>query len=569
MRSAQNPQPNEIETPFNLLRNLVVISIIAEAAALITSIVGNLNKQYLTINGYVLLATAISLIFLLRGTLLPAQILLPTSLFLGASYVIIFPGNGLHDINLLVYAVVISLAGLTLGERGAFVFTFLIILTIFGIGIAEISGVLISETSSLTALITPIVASIIVLTIAFIQRALINLLGESAKRARASEREVIERNNELQTFSAGLENLVQMRTSELERANQYNERRAKQFEAIGQVSRAINQTQGLQELLPQITQLISQQFSFYHVGIFLLDANNEYAVLAASNSEGGRKMLAREHKLKVGQVGIVGNVAGTGVARIALDTGADAIYFNNPDLPETRSEMALPLFHSGDKLVGVIDVQSTAQDAFGQDDIKILTALADQVSIAIANARLYEDTKRALRESEMLYRGDIQTGWDKFTRSQKLVGIRRQGLKSNILLEPMKIAGAAEVNRSGEVYKQRADGNDKSSQTTVPMKLRGEVVGMLNIKTDDDRIWSPDEMDIITAIIQRAALSIDNARLLSESRNAAEKERVIGEISAKISAGTEIETILKTAVRELGNQIGGVQITVEMGSGDE
>ena len=569
MRSAQNPQPNEIETPFNLLRNLVVISIIAEAAALIASIVGNLNKQYLTINGYVLLATAISLIFLLRGTLLPAQILLPTSLFLGASYVIIFPGNGLHDINLLVYAVVISLAGLTLGERGAFVFTFLIILTIFGIGIAEISGVLISETSSLTALITPIVASIIVLTIAFIQRALINLLGESAKRARASEREVIERNNELQTFSAGLENLVQMRTSELERANQYNERRAKQFEAIGQVSRAINQTQGLQELLPQITQLISQQFSFYHVGIFLLDANNEYAVLAASNSEGGRKMLAREHKLKVGQVGIVGNVAGTGVARIALDTGADAIYFNNPDLPETRSEMALPLFHSGDKLVGVIDVQSTAQDAFGQDDIKILTALADQVSIAIANARLYEDTKRALRESEMLYRGDIQTGWDKFTRSQKLVGIRRQGLKSNILLEPMKIAGAAEVNRSGEVYKQRADGNDKSSQTTVPMKLRGEVVGMLNIKTDDDRIWSPDEMDIITAIIQRAALSIDNARLLSESRNAAEKERVIGEISAKISAGTEIETILKTAVRELGNQIGGAQITVEMGSGDE
>ncbi len=569
MRSAQNPQPNEIETPFNLLRNLVVISIIAEAAALIASIVGNLNKQYLTINGYVLLATAISLIFLLRGVLLPAQILLPTSLFVGASYVIIFPGNGLHDINLLVYAVVISLAGLTLGERGAFVFTFLIILTIFGIGIAEISGVLISETSSLTALITPIVASIIVLTIAFIQRALINLLGESAKRARASEREVIERNNELQTFSAGLENLVQMRTSELERANQYNERRAKQFEAIGQVSRAINQTQGLQELLPQITQLISQQFSFYHVGIFLLDANNEYAVLAASNSEGGRKMLAREHKLKVGQVGIVGNVAGTGVARIALDTGADAIYFNNPDLPETRSEMALPLFHSGDKLVGVVDVQSTAQDAFGQDDIKILTALADQVSIAIANARLYEDTKRALRESEMLYRGDIQTGWDKFTRSQKLVGIRRQGLKSNILLEPMKIAGAAEVNRSGEVYKQRADGNDKSSQTTVPMKLRGEVVGMLNIKTDDDRIWSPDEMDIITAIIQRAALSIDNARLLSESRNAAEKERVIGEISAKISAGTEIETILKTAVRELGNQIGGVQITVEMGSGDE
>jgi GAF domain-containing protein len=569
MRSTQTPNQSAERSTINLLRSLLIISIIADTAAVIASAVGGFGTQYLISIGSLWVFAVISLIFLLRGILLPTRILLPTSLFVVVTYIIaIPPGYGLHDINLLVYAVVISLAGLTLGQRGAFVFTFLIILAVFGIGIAEMRGLLVSPTSALTLPISPIAISIVVLAITFIQRALINLLNESVKRARDSEKEVIERNKELQLFSTGLEKLIQTRTTELELANRYNEHRAKQFEAIGQVSRAINQTQGLQDLLPQITQVISQQFNFYHVGIFLLDAANEYALLAAANSEGGRKMLARDHKLKVG-VGIVGNVARTSAPRIALDTGTDATYFNNPDLPETRSEMALPLFRSGKELIGVIDVQSTEQNAFGQDDIQILTTLAEQVSIAIANARLYEETQKALLESEMLYRSNIQTGWAKFTRSQKLVGIRRQGLKSDLLLEPMKLPGNTEITRSGDTYQNKANGNNKSTQTTIPMKLRGETVGMLNIKTDGSHTWSADEMDIITAIIGRAALSIENARLLAESRNVAEKERAIGEISAKISASTEVETILKTVIRELGNQISGAQISVEIGNDNE
>ncbi len=569
MRLTRNPDQSEGRSTINLLRSLLIISIIADVAALVVSAAGGFGWQYLIPIGFLLILATISLIFLLRGTLLPAQILLPASLFIVITYIIAFPpGYGLHDINLLAYAVVISLAGLTLGQRGAFVFGFLIILSVFGIGIAEMRELLVSPTSSLTLPVSPIAISIVVLAITFVQRALINLLNENAQRARVSEKEVVERNEELQAFSAGLEKLVQARTSELELANQYNERRAKQFEAIAQVSRAINQTQSLQDLLPQITQLISEQFNFYHVGIFLLDTNNEYAVLAASNSEGGQKMLAHNHKLKVGQVGIVGNVAGTSTPRIALDTGADAIYFNNPDLPETRSEMALPLFRSGEKLIGIIDVQSTEQNAFGQDDIQVLTTLADQVSIAIANARLYEDTQKALLESEMLYRRDIQTGWVKFTRSQKLAGIRRRGMKSNLLLEPMELPGAAEVIRSGDIYQKKAD-DDKSTQMTIPMKLRGEIVGMLNIKTDDERTWSTDEMDIITAIIERAALSIETARLLNESQKRAIREQTISQISAKIGSGVEIETILKTAVRELGTQIGGARVTVEIGSENE
>lgn len=360
-----------------------------------------------------------------------------------------------------------------------------------------------------------------------------------------------------------LEKRISERTTELQVANEINARRARQFEAISQVSRAINQTRDLQNLLPQITEVINQQFGFYHVGIFLLDANNEYAVLVAANSDGGKKMLARNHQLKVGQVGIVGNVAGTGTPRIALDTGTDASYFNNPDLPETRSEMALPLFRTGKQLIGVLDVQSTQPNAFGQDDIQILTTLADQVAIAISNARLYEDTQKALLEAETIYRRDIQTGWSKFARAQKLSGVQRRGAKSNLLFEPIELPGALEVTRSGNIYQKKAEGNNKFSQMTIPMKLRGEVVGILNIKADNNREWTVDEMDIITAIIERAALSIDNARLLHEAQKRASKERTIGAISAKIGGLVNIENILQTAIQELGVTMPDTNIAIQ------
>ncbi len=571
MKSTQFSSQNEIVSSGRLLQVLLLISIISTLAALGASILGGFGWQYFVPIGSLLVVLAACFIFLSRGILAPAQILLPTSLFVVITYIIAFPpGYGLHDINLLAYGLVLSLAGLTLGQRGTFLFAFLIILAVFAIGIAEVQGIIVSPTSSLTLSISPVAISIVVLAITFVQRALINLLSESARRARISEKEVVERNEELQKISAGLEELIRARTIELDRANRINEHRAQMFQAIAQVTRAIISMQNLQDLLPQITQMISQQFGFYHVGIFLLDANNEYAVLSATNSEGGQRMIDRGHKLRVGQTGIVGNVAGTGKPRIALDTGTDAIFFNNPDLPETRSEIALPLFRGGQQqLIGILDVQSTESNAFNQDDIQILTTLADQVSIAIANARLYEETQKALLESDLLYRRNIQTGWVKFTHSQQISGIRKQGLKSNLLFEPLESHSESQgAAQSGNLPRQNG-GNGRTASLTIPMKLRGETVGLLNIKADEGREWSADEMDIINAIIERAALSIDNARLLAESRQAAEKERVIGQISARIGAGTEIETILKTAVRELGSRIGGAQISVEIGNENE
>lgn len=396
-----------------------------------------------------------------------------------------------------------------------------------------------------------------------------SLAGRQTDRVLMVNQELRDRENDLKNIQLNLEQEVKNRTSALDNANQYNERRARQFEAIGQVSRTINKARSLQDLLPQITEVISQQFNFYHVGIFLVDETSEYALLVASNSEGGKRMLARRHKLLVGQEGIVGNVAGLGTPRIALDTGKDAFFFNNPDLPETRSEMSLPLFREGDRVFGVLDVQSIHANAFGQDDIQVLTTLADQVSIAIANARLFEETQKSLLESETLYRRDIRKGWAEFSRSEKIAGIRRSGMKGYLLKEPLTIPGSMEVSRSGNIYVRKSERNDPSSETTIPMKLRGEVVGLLNIKTNDNRTWTNDDMDIILAIIERAALSVENARLLAESQRRANREQTISQISAKIGGLVNIENIVQTAIQELGNTLPNTDIAIQFNRDQE
>jgi GAF domain-containing protein/HAMP domain-containing protein len=360
-----------------------------------------------------------------------------------------------------------------------------------------------------------------------------------------------------------LERRVEERTAELTLANERNERRARQFEAIAHIARTISSTRDLDLLLSQITTIINEEFGFYHIGIFLLDTAEEYAVLSAANSEGGKRMLERGHRLKVGETGLVGYATGTGKPRVAVDTGADAVFFNNPDLPETKSEIALPL-RVGDDVIGALDVQSTEPNAFLQEDINILSTLADQVSIAIQNAQQFEATRKALNESEILSRQFVQAGWQQFTKSRNLLGIRHTGARASLL-----------HRRNGrEKTDDLFDGNlaqwnTRSAALSLPIKLRGEVIGSVDVRTPDSRPWDQDELEIVTAIIERAAIAMENARLLAESQKRAAKERIIGEISSKISMQSEINELLKTAAQELGRTLPGAEIAIQLNKDSE
>ena len=362
--------------------------------------------------------------------------------------------------------------------------------------------------------------------------------------------------SQLRNLIGNLERGVAERTVDLELANQRNERRAKQFEAIAVIASTISSTNNLDTLLTQITSIINKEFGFYHVGIFLIDDSRKFAVLSAANSEGGQTMLARGHKLRVGETGLVGYVTGSGKARIALDTGTDAVFFNNPDLPDTHSEMTLPLA-IGEEVIGALDVQSVETNAFSQDDINILSALTNQVSIAIQNARQFEETRKALRKSDVLSRQFVQTKWQQFTKSQKLTGILYSGAKTSLLYT--KTGNGKDPLATGQLKAR-----ERGARLSVPLTLRGEVIGSVDIRAADDREWDQDELEIITTIIERAAFSMENARLLEESQRIASKEHTISDISSKLGAQSDVSELLKIAVEELGHTLPGMDIAVQL-----
>jgi GAF domain-containing protein len=252
-----------------------------------------------------------------------------------------------------------------------------------------------------------------------------------------------------------------------------------------------------------------------------------------------------------------------GSPRVALDTGTDAVFFNNPDLPETHSELTLPM-RLGEEIIGALDVQSTEPNAFSREDVNIFSTLADQVSVAIQNAQQFEQTRRALNESEVLARQFVQTGWQQFTKTRNLLGIHHTGAKSSILYG--KNGRDKDEGRSSrDDIQVRARG----ATLSMPIKLRGEVIGSVDVRTPDNRPWDQDELEIVTAIIERAAIAMENARLLAESQKRAAKERTIGEISSKISVQSDINELLKTAAQELSRTLPGAEIAIQFNKDSE
>ena len=560
VRASSQNSANQVQmdSQFRLLRALVLIVIATSILALVFTGVSGYGFEYLISLGVLLAVSMASLMLLSRGFPLPARVLLPSSLFVVITYLIAVPGYGLHDFIMLMYAVVLGLAGLTLGQRGTYIFSALIILAVSGIGYAELNGIVTSDTSRLTQWYSPIMVAVIILIITIVQRTLINLLNENAERARLGEVEVAKRNADLQAFSEGLEKIIKDRTVQLDLARQISDRRASQFEAIARVTRTISTTHDLEILLAQIPEVINREFGFYHIGIFLLDAAGEYAVLSASNSSGGRRMLANAHRLKVGEVGIVGYVTAVGRARVALDTGSDAVYFNNPDLPETHSEIALPLL-LGERVIGALDVQSDQPNAFDQTDIQILSTLADQVGIAIQNARQHEETRMALTESESLSRQFVEAGWSRFSKTRAMEGIHHTGVRSKILY---RRPGNDNTESPDDAVTLKPRG--RGAVLSLPVKLRGAVIGSVDVRSPENRRWTDDELDIVGAIIERAAIAMENARLLEDSQILATKERTISEISARISGQSEVDDLLKIAVQELGRNLPGMDVSIQL-----
>lgn len=355
-----------------------------------------------------------------------------------------------------------------------------------------------------------------------------------------------------------LEKRIADRTQDLER-------RAVQLQVTADVAREAAGIRQLDELLNHVVQQISERFGYYHAGIFLCDQAHEYAVLQAASSEGGQRMLARGHKLKIGQVGIVGHATGSGVARIALDVGADAVFFNNPDLPQTRSEMALPL-KVGSRVIGALDVQSTQPSAFHQEDIAILQTLADQLALAIHNARMMEESRQSMQELENRYRSDVLQSWtDRLAHQPLRYRYERMGIYPVAAIEPEKPGNGNGHSGAHASAHTGAPPPDDGRTLRVVLQLRGAKIGSLVLRRDIDQpAWTEKETIVVQSAARQIALALENARLLETTVLTAEREHQVAEITHKMLSANGIEAVLRTAMQELSHYLPVAQGSIQL-----
>jgi len=361
---------------------------------------------------------------------------------------------------------------------------------------------------------------------------------------------------QLQDMIGKLEQRVADRTLELES-------QSLRLRVAAEIARDSATAQNLNELLDQAAQLICNRFGFYHAGIFLLDLNKQYAVLVASPTEAGKKMIENNHKLRVGETGIVGRVAASGEPRVTLNTGADAVYFNNPYLPNTRSEMALPL-KVGNNVIGVIDVQSDQEQAFNEDDVAIMQVMADQLATAIERTRLLQEVQKNLKELEGAYGRITSESWKKLASSNLIgnIGYHFDNIRLESVTEMPDLANTA--FKTGMMASSNANGSGVFTEHMIalPIKLRGQTIGVVNLKLKED--YDHSTMQVIEAATERLASALESARLYEEARLRADREEAISRVTTAISASTEYEQILQATVREIGNILSDTEVAIQI-----
>ena len=501
----------------------------------------------------IVIASALMIFLSRQGYIRTAGLLFVTTVWLSLSY-LTWVADGIRDVAFFAYCIPIFMAGLLLGRPGLVSFTILSIGSGWVLAYAE-TFQLFSPTRD-TPINFAVDMTIVFILVGVIVFLTIDGLQNALKQARSTAQKLFLSNRELDDLRVDLEQRVEERTAALTK-------RAGQLEAVSSVARAMASVQELDILLPSITRVVSQQFGFYHVGVFLLDTQRRNAVLSAANSMGGLRMLERQHSLPLDSHSIVGFAASRAEARIALDVGTDAVYFSNPDLPETRSEMAVPLRVAGN-VIGVLDVQSTEINAFSQEDISVLSTLADQIAIAIENARLFSEARKALGESQAMFNKYTQQDWSSFARQVKSNGFVFDG-KQVLPLDSRRDSPRPAIQTGGLSLEKL------SATISIPIRFRGQTIGVLDIRSKTgQRLWKPDEIAMLEAAAERAALALENARLVENAQRRAARERAIGDISTRIGAVSNLESILQTAVEELGRKIGGAtEVTLEIGSDGE
>jgi GAF domain-containing protein len=378
---------------------------------------------------------------------------------------------------------------------------------------------------------------------------------------------------------------------------------ALQFETAAEIARDISSSLNLDELLKKAVELIRSRFNFYHASVLLKDMPGEFVVVREATGDPGAQLKRSGYKLGVGSKSIIGHVSEKGDTLVVNDTSRDSTYLANPLLPETRSEAALPL-KVGDRILGVLDVQSNRNYAFSDDNLRILQILADQLAIAVINSELFAETQEHLAQHRLLHH--ITTTAASGTTLDEALQSAVNGLqvtlggdRVSILMVDREKKGLevkAAVGYTQEVFQMKIpigsgitgwcalhrrpirvnnvtrdaryiEGSPNTrSEMTIPLLYRSELLGVLNVESEQTGAYAENDEELLGTLGGSLAAIIANARLLEQIRAQAERERILFEISDKIRRTTDMQTILATTASELTRAVGATSARIKLGT---
>jgi GAF domain-containing protein len=537
------------------LLNIILLSLLAVSVPAIIN--GLLSNDTNVLIGVPVADVIVLVSFWLlhRGYLRVLGYLIPL-MMLGLITYLIYNGDGLNDVGILGYGSVIALASLLLSKRAPFIFALLSIAALAWVTYAQVSGIIVTRFNTFVSYHDFINASILLVILTVLLWVMIANLTSNLERARRQEKDLTESNLKLQAIQATLAEQVVARTQGLELVATLGER----LSAILDVD----------QLLFELVNQVKNSFGYYHVQVYLLDDQRQKLIMAAGSGEIGQRIKMQGYSINLdAPASLIAQAARTNQVISAENVRETIAWLPNPFLEATQSEMALPIVLEG-QVVGVLDVQEDEVAGLDEGDANVLRSLANQVAVAIRNARLFARVETALAEAEAAQERYLQQAWEAARDRQQEYHYHRPGAQT--IDEATKIELDQAAQRLNEPTLIVSNNQGQTAQEipvlVAPIKLQNQVIGNMQfLETDPSRRrkWTERELALVQAIADQVAQTAENLRLFDETRGRASREQVIREITDKLRAQPSLGLLLETAARELGNRLGVQHTILEMG----
>ncbi len=500
----------------------------------------------------------IGLLFLLRkGYVQLSSVLLVSMAWLVLTTVVIRTG-GINGFMYSAYTVIILIAGLSLGGWGAIIYTCLSVAFGFVLFILQSQGTPLSnDTINLTTWFGAVTVHFLVIAmlVYFYHRRFMDLLT----RVRHQEQELVQRNQQLEQVQPSLEERVFERTSGLAK--------------VASLSEHLSAILNLDDLLAELVNQLKKDFNYYHVHIYLVDEERQNLLIAEGTGEVGSTLKAAGHYITLdAEISLVAQAAREKRIVQINDVKQEPMWLPNPLLPSTASEIASPIILDG-QTEGVLDIQSEKLNHFTEDDVYLLRLITSQLSVSLENVRLFTQTQDALDEARILQQRYQMKSWETYRQTMPILQAKAQrtlGLdtESDVASDRQQVYGDQSPEEALNELKQEAirqvrtvvSSQDQEAALTAmitPLKIGNRVIGTLGVRDQPlNRQWTEEERIFIDAVSQQVTQALENAQLFDQIQQRAAREQLTREITDKMRAIPDVETIIQTGLAELTKALG-------------